>query len=503
MTEHNANSETVTHETETPAPRDEQTSPAPGPAPDREDAARADAPQNTGALSPELEREIDDAMRALDSDDQPRAPRRPTNPDRPAGQKHKNKPPHKRPENPGHPSIPGAKPAIRGPRVIEAGRERRPGAVVSVGPTDIFIEFGPKELGVAPRAQWPDDALPIVGETLEVVIDRFEPNESLFICSKPGSVQKADWELLEPGQTVEARVTAANKGGLTLEIAKHDAFMPASLIDTHHIEDLSVFVGEKVACRVERIDRSGRGKIVLNRRAVLAEQRKEQEKQLRETLSVGQTVTGKVRKIMPFGAFVDLGGVDGLVHVSDLSHSRVEKVEDVVKEGDELTLQILKLDWDKGRISLGLKQTQPDPFEAAAEQFPPETIAPGKVTRITNFGAFIELAPGVEGLVHISELDWGRVRRVEDAVRVGQTVKVKVITFDPSKQRVSLSVKQTTKAPAGAAGETARSEEEIRKETPKVRRMREEFKRRQSEEQARGLKGGGFGDGLGLGDLKL
>lgn len=495
MTDHNTHSDTVTHETDPSAQRDKQ--------PANAHAQNTGSQQHAGSLSPELEREIDEAMRALDSEDQPRPQRRQANPDRPATPKQKNKPQHKRPDQVGHPSIPGAKPAIRGPRVIEAGRERRPGAVVSVGPTDIFIEFGPKELGVAPRAQWAEDALPKVGETVEVVIDRFEPNESLFICSKPGSVQKADWELLEPGQTVEARVTAANKGGLTLEVAKHDAFMPASLVDTHHIDDLSVFVGEKITCRVERIDRSGRGKIVLNRRAVLAEERKEQEKQLRETLQVGQTVTGKVRKIMPFGAFVDLGGVDGLVHVSDLSHSRVDKPEDVVNEGDELTLQILKLDWDKGRISLGLKQTQPDPFEAAAEQFPPETIAPGKVTRVTNFGAFIELAPGVEGLVHISELDWSRVRRVEDAVRVGQSVKVKVLTFDPSKQRVSLSIKQTTKAPAGAREDSARSEEEIRKETPKVRRMREEFKRRQSEEQSRGLKGGGFGDGLGLGDLKL
>ncbi len=429
------------------------------------------AAPSSSKLSAELEREIDDAMKAMEKEEAAHAP--------------------------------ASKPAIRGPRVIEAGRERRHGRVVSVGPSDIFIEFGPKELGVAPRTQWSDDELPKVDGDLEVIVDRFDSNENLYLCSKPGAVQKADWELLEPGQVVEARVSGVNKGGLQLEIAQHDAFMPASLVDTHHIDDLSVFVGEKVKCKVERIDRSGRGRIVLNRRAVLSEERKELRSTLKEKLEVGATVKGTVRKIMPFGAFIDIGGVDGLLHISDLSHGRVDKVEDVVKEGDELELQVLKLEWGKNRISLGLKQLQADPYETAAEQFPPESITGGKVTRTTQFGAFVELAPGVEGLVHISELDWKRVRKVEDVLNVGQSVKVKVISFDPEKQRISLSVKQTTKPPAGAEGESARSVEEIRKETPQQRRMREEFKRRQKEEEESGLKGGGFGDGLGLGDLKL
>ena len=453
--------------------------------PDPPDAAHPDAP--AGSLSPEIEREIDDAMRAMEASDPAPASSAAPAPSAPSA----------------IPAAPVARPRIRGPRVIEAGREHRHGLVVSVGPTDVFIEFGPKEIGVAPRAQWTDDDLPKAGATIDIIVDRFDTNESLFICSRPGAVQKADWELLKPGQIIECRVTGANKGGLQLEIAKHDAFMPASLIDTHHIEDLSVFVGEKITCKVERIDRSGRGRIVLNRRAVVAEEQREQQKELREKLTVGQNITGKVRKIMPFGAFVDLGGVDGLVHVSDLSHSRINKVEDVVHEGDEITVQILKLDWEKHRISLGLKQTQPDPYSAAAEQFPPESITSGKVTRITQFGAFIELAPGVEGLAHISELDWRRVRRVEDVLQVGRNVKVKVLTFDPAKQRISLSVKQTTKAPRGAEGESARSEEEIRKETPTTRRMREEFKRRQKQEQDGKLRGGGFGEGLSLGDLKL
>lgn len=436
------------------------TSPTPAP---------SDASAQHSKLSPEVEREIEEAMKSMEKADAAAAP----------------------------------KPAIRGPRVIEAGREHRHGRVVSIGPTDLFIEFGPKELGVAPRSQWKDEELPAVGADFEVVVDRFDSNENLYICSRPGTVQKAEWELLEPGQVVEARVTSVNKGGLQLEVAQHDAFMPASLVDTHHVDDLSVFVGEKVRCKVERIDRSGRGRIVLNRRAVVSEERREHRDALKAKLQAGATVTGKVRKIMPFGAFVDIGGVDGLLHISDLSHTRVNKVEDVVKEGDELTLQVLKLEWSKNRISLGLKQTQPDPFQAAAEQFPVDSVASGKVTRTTPFGAFIELAPGVEGLAHISELDWKRVHKVEDVVRVGQNVKVKILSFDPDKQRISLSVKQTMKAPAGAEGESARSEEEIRKETPQQRRMREQMKKRLHEEGQSTLKGGGFGAGLGLGDLKL
>jgi len=203
--------------------------------------------------------------------------------------------------------------AIRGPRVVQGGREHRKGIVVSIGPDDVFIEFGPKELGVASRKPFEEvNELPIVGSTLEVVIERFDSSEGLFICARPGAVQKADWEMLEPGQIVEARVTGVNKGGLEMEVAKHRAFMPASHVDTSRIEDLSVFIGEKMPCKVIKIDRMGRGNITLSRREVMKEEQKETASKLQETLSVGDTVTGKVRKIMPFGAFVDMGGLDGL-----------------------------------------------------------------------------------------------------------------------------------------------------------------------------------------------
>lgn len=379
----------------------------------------------------------------------------------------------------------------RGPRVVQAGREHRAGIVVSVGPADVFVEFGPKELGVVERTQWKEgDELPAAGSELSVVVNRYEPSESLFICSLPGSVQKADWELLQPGQVVEARVTGTNKGGLELEIAGHQAFMPASQVSLDHIKDLSVFVGEKMACQVQRIDRRGKGNIVLSRRDVMAEERKELASKLKETLAEGQTVEGIVRKIMPFGAFVDLGGIDGLIHVSDLTYDRVGQGEKAIAryitEGQKVTVQVLKVDWDAKRISLGMKQMQADPFATAMGEVVEGAQVSGRVTKITEFGAFVEIQPGVEGLVHISELDWRRVNSVDEVVQPDEVINAKVLKIDPDSRRISLSIKALKDAPArpegggrgkgrGRGDRDDRSPEEILKESPAYRRLKEGF----------------------------
>lgn len=405
----------------------------------------------------------------------------------------------------------GSKPAIRGPRVVQGGREHRKGLVVSVGPNDIFIEFGPKELGVLPRIQFSEaDQLPKVGEQIEAVIDRYEAAESLYLCSRPGVVQKAEWEMLEPGQVVEARVTGVNKGGLELEVANHRAFMPASQVDTRRIEDLSVFVGQKVRCQVTKVDRSGKGNITLSRREVIGEERKAEFSKLKESLKEGDTREGVVKKIMPFGAFVDIGGVDGLLHISDLSHDRVNKVEDVLKEGDKVTVKVLKLDWEAKRHSLGLKQLQADPFAEAAKDVVEGALLTGRVTKLMEFGAFVELAPGVEGLVHISELAWSRVGKTSDVVQPNKVVKVKVLKLDPGSRKISLSIKQATDRPAdegpgGRRGRPSREEdtrkaEEILKETPQLRRLREQAAAKHGKQLKSGL--GSVGS-LGLGDLKL
>lgn len=411
---------------------------------------------------------------------------------------------------------------IRGPREVKGGREHRTGTVVSVG-SDVFVEFGPKELGVVEMTQWKEDQeKPKVGDKLEVVVQRYNPTESLFICLLPGAVQKADWEMLEVGQIVEARVTGTNKGGLELEIANHRAFMPASQVDINRIPDLSVFVGEKLTCQVQKLDKRGGGNIVLSRREILQAERAKAAENMKAVLKEGDTLQGTVRKIMDFGAFVDLGGVDGLVHLNDLTHERVnhgaKSVAKYVSEGQQVTVQVLKIDWDANRISLGIKQLQDDPFAAAKEEIVEGATLTGKVTNITDFGAFVEVANGIEGLVHISELDYKRVNKVEDAVQKGEVVQVKVLKVDPDSRKISLSIKQTKEAPAGQGGagrgrgkgrgdRDDRDPAEILKETPQLRRMREQAKQRDKEAQKKGKGSGGLGDvgglGMGLGDLKL
>ena len=405
--------------------------------------------------------------------------------------------------------------SIKGPRVVRGGREHRTGMVVSVGASDVFVEFGPKELGVVEIAQFKDTP-PNVGDQLEVAVQRFDSAESLYICALPGAVQKADWEMLEPGQVVEARVTGTNKGGLELEIANHRAFMPASQVDIDRVPDLSVFVGEKMTCEVQKVDKRGQGNIVLSRRDVLQKERAKAAESLKEALKEGDTVTGTVRKIMDFGAFVDLGGVDGLVHLNDLSHERVnhgaKNVARHVSEGQKVSVQILKLDWEGNHIGLGLKQLQADPFASAAEEVVEGAELSGKVTKILEFGAFVEVAPGVEGLVHISELDWRRVNDVNEVLKENEVVQVKVLKVDPSDRKISLSIKQLKDRPqqqggggrgrgGGRGGRDDRTPEEILKETPELRRLREQAKK-QPKKGGGGL-GNAGGMGMGLGDLKL
>lgn len=437
-------------------------SPAPG-----TPAAPAGAP-----LSKEQEAEIDAAMQSLGL----AAPKAKT--------------------PPGHPVPAGVNPApakLRGPRQVQSGREHRKGMVVSVGPNDIFVEFGPKELGVLERAALPEgSALPEVKTEIEVVVERRDHDSGLYLCSLPGMVRKADWEMLEAGQTIEARVTGVNKGGLELEVAGHRAFMPAGQVSLDHIPDLSVFVGEKLTCQVQRVDKRGAGNIVLSRRDILQAERAKLAQELKTQLEPGQVLDGTVKKIMPFGAFVDIGGLDGLVHISDLTHDRIghgeKAIEKHVKPGQKVRVQVLKLDWENGKISLGMKQLEADPFAAAASDIKEGAELTGRITRATEFGAFVELSKGVEGLIHISELDHRRVNKVEDVVQRDQVVTVKVLKIDPESRRIALSIKALKPDPRAEQSKKQKQEKEARlaelyKEDASLRRLREKFGKQQ-------LKGG-------------
>ncbi len=483
----------MTSASTTPSPESSSLQPGQAPPQAPQPPAPAPAPEKPSDFSPETQAEIDAAMASLDMSPGGARGQRGK---KPREQRHDPADHHHKTPAPAVTPVGGLRQAIRGPRVVQAGREHRTGALVSIGPTDLFLEFGPKELGVASRAQWPDDQLPKVGEQIEVVIDRYEPAESIFICSRPGAVQKAAWEMLEVGSVVEARVVGVNKGGLELEVANHRAFMPASQASLDRIDDLNVLIGEKFPCVVSQVDRRGKGNIVLSRRDLLDQERKQKAEKIRAELKEGDVVDGVVRKIMPFGAFVDIGGVDGLVHMSDLTYDRVSYGENAVakhiKVGQQVKVKVLKLEWDNNRLSLGMKQLAGDPFANAAQTITEGADVNGRVTRLADFGAFVEIAPGVEGLVHISEIAHRRIGSPGDVLKVDQVVTAKVLKVDPEGRKVSLSIKATQPVPEvpGRPGRDTgpkRTAEEIMKESPALRRLRENFGKQKGNQ---GFKGG-------------
>lgn len=319
-------------------------------------------------------------------------------------------------------------------------RRTRTGTVVSIHGDDVLVEFGPKSQGVCAISYFDDP--PEIGQSLEFNVERYDQNEGLLILSRVGKVQKAEWESLEVGQFVEARCTGVNKGGLEMEVANHRAFMPAGQVDIRHVAELEVFIGEKMPCEVIEIDRQ-RGRIILSRRSALEAERGRLREQLLEKLQVGDTLPAVITSIQPYGAFADLGGIDGLIHISDLSYERIKDPSEVVKEGDTVEVKVLKLDTsqDPPRISLGLKQTMIDPYQASAGQIAEGETVTGKVTKLMAFGAFVEIAPGVEGLIHISELSHERVSRVSQVVKPGEVVQAKVLSVDHDKRRISLSLR--------------------------------------------------------------
>ncbi|MFW5652742.1 MAG: 30S ribosomal protein S1 [Planctomycetota bacterium] len=321
--------------------------------------------------------------------------------------------------------------------------ERIRAKVLTVGRDDIFVDLGPRFQGVISREHYPEEGeikAPAEGEEVDLRVIRYDRSEGLFYLAPVHAAQKAEWETLEIGQVVEARCTGTNKGGLVMEVAGHRAFMPAGQIDRFRVENLDECVNQQYVCEVIEFNRKT-ANIVLSRREVQERERREAKDRIWKELEVGQDVEGIVRKIMPFGAFVDLGGVDGLIHISDLAYERVNKADEVVKEGEKVTVRVLKLDPDNERIGLGLKQRQADPFESVNNTVNEGDVVSGKVTRITTFGAFVELQPGVEGLVHISQLAHERVNRVSQVVSEGEIVQVKVLEVDPESRRIGLSIK--------------------------------------------------------------
>jgi small subunit ribosomal protein S1 len=327
------------------------------------------------------------------------------------------------------------------------------GRITAVETEDVFVEIAGmsgKNQGVVPLAQF--ERSPRIGAIMDFVVQRFNEAEGLVMLSREGAVGRAAWEDIQRGRAVEARVVGTNKGGLDLEISGSiKAFMPASQVDLHHVDDLEALVGQKLEATVEEVDRRGR-RVVLSRRHLLQQRREVAAEKLWQQIEVGQEREGVVTKLMDFGAFVDVGGTEGLLHVSDMAYSRVEKPGDIVREGQKITVRVLKLDPERRRISLGLKQMQANPWEAVEQKYAPGAAVTVKVVRIAPFGAFVEIEPGLEALAPVSELSWGRVNHPSNVVHEGDVVRAVVMQVDAAHQRMSVSLRQAGDDPwMGAA----------------------------------------------------
>jgi small subunit ribosomal protein S1 len=316
----------------------------------------------------------------------------------------------------------------------------------------VFVEIAGvgKTQGVVSLAQF--ERPPRIGSIMDFVVTRFDEREGIYILSREGVIGRQTWDQITKGSAVEARVVGHNKGGLELEMVGNiRAFMPASQVDFARIEDFSVFVGQKLQAIVQEIDRKAK-RVVLSRRQLLERQRDAARAKTMATLEVNQIRDGVVSSVMEYGAFIDLGGVDGLVHVSDISYSRVERPSDHLKVGDKVTVKVLKIDAEKGKISLGLKQIEPDPWSLVAQSLRAGDTVQGRVTRTAPFGAFIEVDRGVEGLCPISEISWKRIGKVEDILQPDTVHMFKILELDPVKRRIGLSLKQAAGDPwIGAA----------------------------------------------------
>ncbi len=331
--------------------------------------------------------------------------------------------------------------AATGEELSASGEGVRRGRVIAIQGDDIFVDMGGKSQGYLPASQFEDEPLPEIGEQVEVTIAGYDQGDGLLMLSRKGAVRAATWETLDEGQTVEGRVTGHNKGGLELTVNGIDAFMPISQIELFRVDTLDDYVNQRLQCQVTEIDRR-EGSVVVSRRALLEIEAEAKAKELWDSLAVGQIVRGQVRTIMPYGAFVDIGGADGLLHVSDMSHTRVDNPETIVKVGEQIEVKVLSVDSEARRISLGLKQTLPDPWAQVESKWPVDDVVTGRVTKLADFGAFVELEPGVEGLIPISEMSFERVKSPAGIVNEGDMVKVRVIGVDAAKQRISLSLKR-------------------------------------------------------------
>ncbi|MBA3380744.1 MAG: 30S ribosomal protein S1 [Actinobacteria bacterium] len=324
------------------------------------------------------------------------------------------------------------------------------GTVVRVDKDEVLVDIGYKSEGVIPVAELtirrsvnPADEVAL-GEEIDALVLTKEDAEGRLILSKKRARFELAWKKIEAaaesGEAVIGRVIEVVKGGLILDLGVR-GFLPASLVDIRRVQDLDEFMARELRCKVIELNRS-RNNVVLSRRAVLEDERKEMRQAILDRLSPGDVIEGQISNIVDFGAFVDLDGMDGLIHISELSWSHVNHPSEVLDIGQTVEVKVLDIDRDRQRISLGLKQTQSDPWQQVLDSYGEDDVVEGRVAKVVTFGAFVEILPGVEGLVHISELAAHHVENPREVVAQGQAVNVRILEIDGDRRRLSLSLKR-------------------------------------------------------------
>ncbi|MCH8927883.1 MAG: 30S ribosomal protein S1 [Candidatus Marinimicrobia bacterium] len=325
------------------------------------------------------------------------------------------------------------------------------GRVLAVNDNEAIVDIGFKSEGIVPIEDFKRDELPEVGDTIEVYLERLEDENGQLVLSKKKADFMRIWERIVEGfnndEIFEGRILRRVKGGMIVDLLGLDAFLPGSQIDIKPIQDFDQFVGNKFEFKIVKLNEA-RKNIVVSRRELIEEDMKEKRQEVLSGIEQGQVMKGRVKNITDFGVFVDLGGVDGLLHITDLSWGRVNHPSEVVSIDEEIEVTILNYNQETDRISLGYKQLQPHPWEGIEDRFPVDSVIKGKVVSITNYGAFVELEKGVEGLIHISEMSWTQhIRHPSNILSLGGEVEAKVLKILPEEKKISLGLKQLTPDP--------------------------------------------------------
>lgn len=330
------------------------------------------------------------------------------------------------------------------------------GKVVSISGDDVFVDIGGRSQGVVPFETFATE--PKVGDEVEVVVKGFDGENGCILLSLPGSAERSvDWSSVARGMIVEVKVTGSNKGGLSIEVNSIRGFLPISQLEMFRVDDTTPYINQRLRCMVMEVEPLEKN-LVVSRRALLEQERAEQQEKLWTELAEGQKRSAIVGNIKDFGAFVDLGGCDALLPLGEMAWQKVDDASKFVTPGQRIEVKVIRLDKDRRKVTVSLRECMSSPWDEVSNNFPVGSVVQGKVTRLMDFGAFVELAPGIEGLLHISEVASKRVFRISDAVKVDQTVEVKVIKYDAETRRMSLSLKAVQQEKDAATAATTDAE---------------------------------------------